>query len=461
MDFFEILKDASHRELVEFIVDLAQRRDDIAILVQSRFSRSDGKQELKNLTQEMKDIVLRHQDRYGFISYYDAGRFTRELSSFLGDIVQQLVCAGKCWLAFQLLCKATAKLDNLAIDDSDGGLRDLIDLICDCWQQVIPLLDDFQRNDAFKWFQQRIEKADIEVFMDQLFYSYIDFFDGKKYRKAQLKLLDKMMEEMGQSQGDGTSSDFSSMYKFERYAVARFQCMKNLGASKENLLAFILPLSHLKKLCWLAVGLHQELGDFKSAEKLLLDFIERNNSHAGLVQEARMLLQEVYAQLGDRDAQQKNLRMVLVENGYFEPELYQRYKELFSLQQWPQQRDDLIANIPSVSYRASIFIQEGLTDRLLQLVVDSQSSDPSIASLKRYAPHLSSHIDTLLPFFESSLEKEAERAASRPMYRELAGHLVYLSKLDGGQKLAHELKSRWTERYKRKSAFLDELGKIL
>ena len=463
MDFFEILKEVNQQELVDFIVGLAQKRDDIAILVRSRFSRSDGDLELKELNQDMRDIFYNHQDRSGFISYYAARRFIQELSDFLEDSVKQLVCASKCWIAFQLLCKATLKLDKLAIDDSDGGLLYLIKLICDCWQKCIPQLEDSQKKEAFRWFKKRIENHDIDLFWDNLFRSFFDFFKDREFRKAQIKLLDTLMEELSQSQNqtDPKTWDYSATCKLEKYCAAGFHCRKDLNASKEELLSYLLPLSYLKEPCWLVVEVYREHGEFTSAEKLLLDFITANESHIGYVSRARKLLQEVYDQMGDKDSQQKNLFIILVNNSLFDSALYQKYKDFFSPQQWPQQRENLIASISSDTYNNSIFIHEGLTERLLQSVIDSQKRYPSIYDLKLYAPKLSCHIEELLPFFEISLNQEAQRATSRPMYREVAGDLVFLSKFDGGQNLARELKAQWMEKYKRKSAFLDELGKIL
>ena len=76
-----------------------------------------------------------------------------------------------------------------------------------------------------------------------------------------------------------------------------------------------------------------------------------------------------------------------------------------------------------------------------------------------YQPLVSEYPDDVRNIFIRQILDEAVRASTRPMYQDICRHIALLHQVSGAQ-AAESLIAQLRLKYRRKPAFLDELGKI-
>ena len=135
---------------------------------------------------------------------------------------------------------------------------------------------------------------------------------------------------------------------------------------------------------------------------------------------------------------------------------YQRLKALIPKEEWAQRRVQLLDQVESSN--RSLYESLILHDRDPARIIRYVRAHPSCI-YEAYQPLVSEYPDDVRNIFIRQILDEAVRASTRPMYQDICRHIALLHQVSGAQ-AAESLIAQLRLKYRRKPAFLDELGKI-
>ncbi len=142
-------------------------------------------------------------------------------------------------------------------------------------------------------------------------------------------------------------------------------------------------------------------------------------------------------------------------------EYLETYKGLFSSDEWPAARDELIRSVGGESERrrrndtlAAIYITDALWDRLMDYVEDAP------ATVTQHAAHLYPHFpDRVRAVWSAVLHEKARRAGNRPAYHRLAEGLANFASV-AGDAHAGAVADEILVLFPKRPALADELSRI-
>ena len=196
-------------------------------------------------------------------------------------------------------------------------------------------------------------------------------------------------------------------------------------------------------------GRFQEAIDLcTSAEKAA-----REARYPGTERQWKALRYDILSQMGNRSAMiALGQELLLDGDGAY----YQRLKALIPKEEWAQRRVQLLDQVESSnrSLYESLILHDRDTARIIRYV----RAHPSCI-YEAYQPLVSEYPDDVRNIFIRQILDEAVRASTRPMYQDICRHIALLHQVSGAQ-AAESLIAQLRLKYRRKPAFLDELGKI-
>jgi hypothetical protein len=161
----------------------------------------------------------------------------------------------------------------------------------------------------------------------------------------------------------------------------------------------------------------------------------------------------------------------------FSVQYYKQWKNTFGVDEWPKVLEKLIIDTTQrvtkdygkhnwlslnslfLNSLAPIFIEEGLIDRLWDLVKNENDLDKIMA----YQNHLiSGYSAELLKLYLPALERKGDNASSRSDYAYLAKNMKkIIEDIPAGKEKVIAVARRLKEKYPRRPAMIDELNSIL
>jgi hypothetical protein len=175
----------------------------------------------------------------------------------------------------------------------------------------------------------------------------------------------------------------------------------------------------------------------------------------GLVKRWKEHRFQAYKMLGDVEKQRKLARELLYPNSF---QYYIKLKELYPANEWEEVLKTMLEEFEKKPDQPSVYLdiikEENLTSNILEFCKNHLSS---ITDLFPYL--MENHLEGANQLFIQFIEISAQKATDRSGYKKVCSYIKIYKKAFGiihSHKIIGELK----QKYPRRPAFIDELGKI-
>ena len=402
--------------------------------------------QVRRWMKEISRIITSHSDQYGYIDYESACDCTCELSQLVEEKVPLLLEAAMPMEAFELINAVFEEAYHTEMDD-DGELSELFSCCKESWITVLSKAGPSQRQRMHEWFKTQFIDEDWDYAGDYIDDMLFEYDWGPDIAHDALRLLDEKIGKLERSERD---------YTLEHYVKRRISLMEQMDADPADAEAFLQKHRVLPSVRKYLVQREISAGNIDRAIALLIESKALDRNKIGLVAEYSDQLIELYQQAGNADAMRRELWEHLERFGDRDLQHAEQYKSLIPAEQWPAERDRLLAMPSMQSSKAELLDREEMYPELLDWLLNDRGG----YLMERYADKLvKRYPEEIRTFYLNVLRNQMNRADNRNRYRDTAARLKHLTKYIGGKTAAQELANEWKHTFDRRRAMLDELKK--
>lgn len=402
---------------------------------------------VKTLKEELTSIGGLYADRHGYINDRDAVDFESDIAEHIRRQSQMLLERKKPLLALQAGMEALREFASYDAEEICGFVDDamdtmLTDVLCACGEEDASKAFDLLRLCA----ESASEHWQIRDFAEQAIFSQ---FPGEAFDRKRLALVDRQIANHEIS----GMRNYSDKYEMRQLLVRRFDLMKALSFSKEEMDAFLARYTSYPDIRILRVQQAQNEGNLDEAVRLLREGKSADCDSPGLVAQYSARLMDLYEQQGKQDELLAELEYHVFTLSSGGMEMLDRLKKTCTPMQWIGYRERYLSG--RNRHRLELMESEGLWDRLMEAVAAAKQ----LSVLDRYESALKQRYpDAVLEAYVNTLEKEAAEVSGRKRYQELANYLKKLVRYPGGEGRIAQLTQDWRLRYRRRRAMMEELA---
>ncbi|MBV4437245.1 SWIM zinc finger family protein [Clostridium tyrobutyricum] len=449
----KILESLSKKKLIDIIENIVENDDVLKNRIVFKYSQVDRDKEIKRCKELMNSIVRKYKGRDGFISYSEAYDFADEMEIILERI--KVICETgndlllSLEIAFMILNKSMEAFQYT--DDSDGNIGMFV-------SETIKLIGEIAHssknmNISREIFNKLLKEAESDVFDGwndyriDLIEICSEFADNEEFRE-QLKIRIESLI-------NGMSDNSYSKYGIERMSLILFNIIDKYGKRKESekFIQKNIGFSSFRKIL---IDRFMKAGNYLKVLDLTVEGEKHDKNYAGLVLEWKKLRYKAYKKLSYRKEQER-LAKDLLFNGEFE-----YYEELKKLNNgnYKDFYDNIKTKIKNCkNWQAGavylkLIVQEKDIDELMKYVKENPSS------IEKYSYLLiEKYEEEVINLYGKNIREEARMASKRVEYKRVCKIIRRYKKVAGKEK-TKEIIDELRAIYKRRPAFLDEMGKI-
>lgn len=440
-------------ELVDFVANYAENHTKFLTALVARFAEPENNKKKNTFIKEFDDIINNHSDS-GFIDYRNSYGFESDMANFLGALSKNSkFFSSSC--AWDSILHYTKKFGNLQIDDSNGTMTYLCELLSNIWIQYIDNTDAESQTEIRKWIEQHMLNENMWMMKDDLERIYCTNFNDEKNLKAKLKFYDKIIEAEKQS----TKWPYTKDYRIAGWATQKASVMEKLHTEFSEIERYLMNFVAKKEPAFKLFDLYVKVKRFDDAEKIMLNFANSNKEHRAYQRESAEKLKVLYTKTKQSD---KLLEVVkdLVRNTESIDE-FKEFKSMIPKENWVDERAAFLKTVSSARLRMDIFKEEHLTDELYKDFCARAKAGLTIYAFDWYGKALCPKYETqVVEFFRQYLDEEMKNATNRKEYHRVASEAKKLLTYNGGLDAVNCLKKIWQERHKNRPAMIEEVGKI-
>src|SRR5574341_1299297 len=370
----EMLERRSREELMETLVELAERHREIANLLMARFA--EGGADKKDYVRLFKDALNTGKGREGYIDYWGAGRSAKAAHAIL-DQAEEHIAQRRAEDAAPIL-QAAAETVIPAIhhaDDSNGELGGCINRIFELLGEASRQLTGAERRAVFEYCLSEATNP-AHVGWDWGWYPAeiaAEMISSPAERAEVFAMLDRMGgRREGTGGGDARSWSRIMDYDREHADLIKLSVIeKQDGAAAA--LAFIKERLHLHGFRRMIAGRYLREGNFAELKRLAEGWLKESAAQLpGLRHEYQHILLEVAIRAKNQPDILRLAKQVLLEYG--EMEQYDRLKETVPAAEWPAFVQGLIREVQQQRgggrLLADSYHHEGMWDALMAMVAE-------------------------------------------------------------------------------------------
>lgn len=445
----DVLNNLSKQELIHIIVNLALDDSTLENSLLFTYANGDSQLELKACQELIDAIVRKYTGRVGIIEYRDTGAFVHELE----DIVEKARNMENVLVAVDIaLLLLEEAIDAFSYaDDSSGHIGSLATESLELIEEIVSRGDEIG-NQRVKIFEKLLAQTDNEVFEDWLDYKVdllsicSEFADDEILREQLITKIESMIDE--------DSGDRYSHYGKESMLQILFQLIEKYGTQEETE-QFI--YDHLQFTSFRETLLNKHLQDknYEKVIELTKEGEKQDQNLPGLLSKWKKYRYKALKSLSLKE-EQNILAKELFFNGDFD--YYQDLKKLAANQSEFYTNLKLELKKEKGWHASSLFLklieEENDLEELLEFVKDNPRYIEDYAE-KLVKPFEEDTIEIYTNFIKST----ASTSSNRRDYQRVCHKLTRYKKIAGKQKQV-ELINEFKVLYRRRPAFIDELGKI-
>lgn len=445
-----VLNNLSNQELVNIITNIALEDPIIENSILFTYAKGDDHQELTACQKLIHSIVRKYTGREGFITYRNTGAFVSEL----GDILKRARNIANVSVAVDVtLLLLEEAIDAISYsDDSSGHIGFLVTESLELLEElVIKIVETgIQTNEVFEKLLTHANHEVFEGWVDwkiDLLQICSHFTDDTKFRKKFTTIIELMI--------DHDTDDFSTHYSNERLLQILLGLIKNHG-TKAEIERFIHDNRQYSSFREKLIKRNFDEKNYVKAIELAKEGELQDQALPGLLSKWRKMRYEALRNLSDKEEQQLLAKKLFLGGDF---DYYKDLKEL-SMDQHDEFYRKLKQELKSSHgwHHTSLF---------LKLIEEENDVEEMLKFVKSKPNYIEDYAEKLVGFFREDvldiylnyLRSVASTSSNRKEYQNVCRKITRYRKIAGRENtdpLINELKAL----YKRKPAFIDELGKI-
>ncbi|MCC3357878.1 SWIM zinc finger family protein [Bacillus sp. REN16] len=446
----DVLYNLSKEELIDIIINISHNDPVLKNSILVKYSKGDHQLELETSKKLIDSIVKKHTGREGFIKYRNTGDFVYDL----GDVLDKARDTENALLGLDisiLLLEEAIEAFQYADDsggDIGGLITDILELVGEMANNCIET--DHQKMEAF---EKLLELTDSEIFDGWVDYKIdllnvcFEFAEDETLREKLKIKIESMLNEK--------TNDRYLHYGNESLLQLLFQLIEQYGTQEEAEQFINEHLQYSSFRQQLLNKLIREKNYHKVIE-VAQEGEKQDKKYAGLVSSWKKYRYSAYKFLSLKEEQQ-TLAKELLLNGDFE--YYWDLKELAS-----ENQEQFYSNLKHELklskgwHNSRIFLKLIEEENDLVEMLEFVRMNPSY--IETYAEKLvKPYEEEIIKIYEIYIKLTAGKASNRRDYRGVCNIITRYKKFAGKReqtKLIDEL----IDLYRKRPAFIDELGKI-
>ncbi|MEH7374028.1 hypothetical protein [Neobacillus drentensis] len=451
IDLKTILTNQNKEELMRIILDLSD--DFPEIEKQLLFKYTPHKDEISSAKKLITESINRAK-RKGFIDWRHVAPALQGADLTLQK-AQEKVDKGE-WenaiLLSLVVLSPVVKMLNFS-DDSNGSIGDVMNwAIRTIDDAVIASLPNFNEKEKKRLFDAIVKEALKEHYNGWSDWRYALLKICTYY--SPIKDLRKKLEKQLKSLFEKTESSWSDRFEKTQIKLLQFEIIERWDG-KDATEIFIYENIQHSEFREKAIANELGKGEFKKVIQLCLDGEKADAEYRGLVHKWREYRYQAYELLGDIEQQKQLARELLFKNEFT---YYLKLKELYPANEWDDALYKIVDDFKKMKNKLPVYLsilkEENLTAEILTYC---QSNIRSIIDLYPYI--IKDYLEEVNNLFIKFIEYSAEEAADRKKYRKVCS-IIETYKKACGTIHSHKLIGELREKYKRRPAFIEEIGKI-
>jgi len=408
----------------------------------------------------VQNIYKAAMGRNGVIDYHSAPRLIRPLAELINkasDLLDNKNIAESLAICKTLLEEVPLFAQNM--DDSDGGIGQILYSIFDLFQQIIEKAPPELKDNLFEYFNKEYPKEKYHElsFNNDLLDLISTLISLPEQEEQFFKLIDDRIE-------------IEKLKSYSEFGIVRLTKTKveyllEKGKTEE---AWKLIEGNRRYTEFLKMMIERAVKskDYDLAIELCNDGIStaKKESHSWDGIYWKEILLDIYEKKMDI----KRIREVSEElffRTHDKMKYYKKLKTTYDLNNWTAKCEKIIDKIKGTSqsgayYDASlladIFIEENYKDRLLKLL---EINSTHIEFLDKYAKQLKDdYPEKIIQLFEPAIKTFAMNTG-RDIYTNVVNYLRKMQKLNGGEEKVRKIIGQFRIQYKNRRAMIEILNK--
>ncbi len=449
-----VIKKIPEDQLRKLVLSLAWNDASLRSRLLTQYAENITEKQLIQLKKEVDRIAYENSDRSGFVDYHCASGYVEGMNDFLYDKVRVLIDKKYYMEAFELTNYVFHQVGNQEMDDSDGGSTWIANNCYEMWKQILDECGEEEKRQMFQWFQAH-QGGYVFDYMEEYISDFLmDEFHDEDMLREKLKLLDELIEKVGQDTDCGEY--YSVHYGYVNNIVKRIQIMKELGYSEREIKAYRTRFRQFSEVRKMEVQEYLEKDDYDNAISVLIESKKLDKEYRGLITEYSRQLIDIYKKVGYSKEYQQELEYQIFHCAQNNLEYVKKWKDIYEKTEWEELREKILQSNTSYSIRYSFLEEEGLLERLLEEII----SVKSLSALDQYEKVLKKQYpEKVRDAYIYLVRSLATGVADRKRYKELVKYLKKITKYPGGSTCVKEVVEEWKALYYRRSAMMDELKK--
>lgn len=446
----EVLSNLSKEELINIIISMTNHDATLENSLIVKYSNGDNRQELESCQELIAAIVQKYTDREGFIKYRDTRAFVTELEEIIEKARNTEDALIALDIALLLLEEAIDAFQYA--DDSSGHIGFLV-------TETLVLIEETVTSRNVKAqqkpeiFTKLLAQTDNEIFD-----GWIDFkIDLLKicFEFADDETLREQLRRKIESNLDNKSNERYKNYENEYMLELLFRLIELYG-TQEEAEQFIQDHIQFSSFREKLLNKYLQEKNYHKVIEVAKDGETQDHQYPGLISKWKKLRYVAYKKLSLKKEQSKLAKELLFEGNI---DYYYDLKVLASDNQgefYTNLKHELKTRRGWNASRILLKIIEEEND--LEEILNFVRTNPEY--IEEYAEKLANHFkDEITEIFQGYIHTVARNSSNRRDYQRVCDKILRYKKIVGKPKQV-EMIDELMDLYRKRPAFIDELGKV-
>lgn len=385
-----------------------------------------------------------------FIPFELAGEFREAMEDFMEENIVSFIDNGYYQDAFALSMYIFRMLQFPDPDDAGDDLAALIQNCVKYWERIPDAADEAVQDTMLERCID-VSREDISYASGEAIESFLmRSFHTQRQLKRKLEYTAEKCAHLQEHLNTGVRFQSDEVW-CERH----LSLLVESGADEEQIEDFCAKKWQTGSVRQYVIDRCARSGDYARAEQVLLESLKMDGSIYAMADNYYHQLLELYEMSGQKEKYKDLLKELVMTRYAGNMKMYRDLRAQYEPDAWKKVVSDVLNTPGWERYRAALYAEEKMTDRLLEPV----RADGSLRMAKEYTLTLKTDYPEELPdVYESALQKAAVNAAGRTVYQEWAGALRKMRKeIPGGEERVRKILDGRQFAYSNRPAMMDEL----